>query len=186
MTRAVYHSAIAFFLASCLTGCGGQPLPPKSPNSDGTHEAASEAKLAPHVIIAYANDGCSFKFSPVDFCDAKHLASIARSIAAAKANFNGHYILTQIEEWPENYQSSIIAIDVRSGAVIPAPIDAYAGKLRSDGSVTGPGLLKYDSLSNELCIEGSILDYRTITEGTFCFRLVGDRFVGYATQYMSE
>ena len=136
------------------------------------------------VEIAYRSAGCSFEFSPIDFCDETHVEFIEAAIRDKTSNFNRHFILLAIPEWPEYHQQSIVAIDTRDGVVYPVPIDAYSGRLGSDGNPTGEGKLSYGLSSNEVCVEGAVLAYRALDEGRFCFRLERDRFVGHRTPYM--
>lgn len=138
------------------------------------------------VKIAYLKStltDCSYQFSPVDFCDKKHLKAINSAIANLKPNFNQHYILITHPEWEKDHQKSVLAIDSTTGVVYPLPIDAYSGILHN-GSARGDGRIDFSLNSNKVCIAGAILVYRAFEQGNFCFNFEGDRFVGHHTEYM--
>jgi hypothetical protein len=136
------------------------------------------------VQIAYRSQGCSFQFSPVDFCDEKHMGLINAAISEQAPNFNQHYILLLISEWPKYHQRSVAAIDTTTGVVYPAPIDAYSGPLNKKGSAEQDGKVTFGMDSNKVCIDGSILVYKATEQGNFCFDFQADRFVGHHTTYM--
>jgi hypothetical protein len=140
-----------------------------------------------HVEIAYlhAETGCSYQYSPIDFCDERHISEINAAIEKMPANFNKHYILLSVEEWPPSPEfKSLMAIDTRTGVVYPVPIDDYSGHVDNRGRVTSKPKLTFSIESNRLCIQGAILVYRATTNGNFCFDFNGDRFSGYHTEYM--
>lgn len=137
------------------------------------------------VDIVYESQGCSFAFSPVDFCNEKHLAAYKEAISTRKADFAGHYILLSVSERPRYYQRSVVAIDVNTGVVYPVPIDAYSGNGDSTGNAHGDGVLEYKVSDSRICIKGDILVYRAIDTGTFCFKFEGNKFTGHHTEYMN-
>lgn len=150
-------------------------------------QPASEPSPIPaevKVEMGYRSEGCSFQYSPVDFCDKRHLALIDEAIAKRKPDFNRRYILLTIPEWPQYHQSSIVAIDPATSTAYPVPIDAYSGPAAESGDPTTAGKLTYKVDSEEVCIEGAILAYKAIKDGKFCFVLRGGRFIGYKTVYM--
>lgn len=149
-------------------------------------DAAPAARNHPYssVHIAYASDECSFQFSPVDFCDERHLAEIKNAINVSKPNFNGKFILLSLPERSQYLQRSLVAIDTTSGVVYPVPIDAYSGVTNEDGFPRRLGRLKFDLHSSKVCIYGAIVAYHMIEDGKFCFVFDGDRFVGHHTPYM--
>jgi hypothetical protein len=138
-----------------------------------------------HVEINYTHDGCSFQVSPIDFCDARHVKIIKSAISGKSANFNRHYILLSIEEWPPSPDGrSLVAIDTLTGIVYPVPIDSYQGRMYDQGNFSGKPNLSFSLKSNRLCIKGDILVYRGNTDGHFCFDFDGEKFTGYHTEYM--
>jgi hypothetical protein len=137
------------------------------------------------VDMVYESQGCSFPYSPVDFCNEKHLAAYKEAINTRKADFAGHYVLLSVSEWPRYYQRSVVAIDVNTGVVYPLPIDAYSGVTDSKGNIHKDGILEYKATESRLCIKGGILVYRAIDEGTFCFKFEGNQFTGHHTEYMN-
>lgn len=128
--------------------------------------------------------GCSFRFSPVNFCDKRHLAKINKGISSLKPNYNTHFILLPIQEREKYHQKSLVAIDTTTGIVYPLPIDFYSGRFDKKGRIKSQGKLEFNKNSNELCIEGAIAVYRSIENGKFCFKLKNNKFVGYKTSYM--
>ncbi|MDH6147998.1 MULTISPECIES: hypothetical protein [Paraburkholderia] len=149
--------------------------------------AATPNHAFDQVKIAYAHDQCSFKFSPVDFCDDRHVFEIKKAIATEAANFNGHYILLSINEWKPSahYGDSLVVIDTLTGIVYPLPFDYYSGQINMKNShmLKKPNL-NFSLKSNKICIDGSILVYRAMTNGNFCFEFDGEKFTGYQTEYM--
>ncbi|SEI61132.1 hypothetical protein [Paraburkholderia diazotrophica] len=81
-----------------------------------------------HVEIAYAHDMCFFPYSPVSFCDGRHISEIKNAIASGVGNFNNHYILLEIKEWKpsEYYGNSLMAIDTLTGIAYPLPFDYFS------------------------------------------------------------
>jgi hypothetical protein len=139
------------------------------------------------VRISYAHDECSFQFSPVDFCDDRHVIEIKKAIATKAANFNEHYILLSIDEWKPSahYGDSLVAIDTLTGIVYPLPFDYYSGQVNMKNSqIMKNPRLSFSLKSNKICIDGSILVYRATTNGNFCFEFDGEKFTGYQTEYM--
>nr|WP_241023606.1 hypothetical protein [Burkholderia sp. Ac-20365] len=140
------------------------------------------------VKIAYAHEGCSFLFSPVDFCDERHIREIKSAIRNGTVNFNNHYMLLTINEWNLSniYGNSVVAIDLRSGMAYPMPFDYFSSKTNARKlPLKNKPQLIFSKESDQVCIDGSILVYRATSSGLFCFRFVGDKFVGYRTEYMN-
>lgn len=137
------------------------------------------------IKFSHADTGCSFQYSPFDFCDARHIAAIKYAISNKSANFNKRYILLSIEEWPPSPDfKSLVAIDTLTGIVYPVPIDDYSGHMNNRGNLTSKPKLSFSLQSNRLCIDGAILVYRATTNGHFCFDFDGEKFTGYQTGYM--
>jgi hypothetical protein len=149
-----------------------------------TSSARAESAPSAHVVIGYPHDECSFRFSPVDFCDQKHLEKYRAALDARSVNFDNHYVLLSMQEWGGG-EKSLVAIDKITGAVYPVPIDSFFSF--ADGKEKGKkARLEFSKWNNEVCIYGSILVYRATETGRFCFRLEGERFVGYHTTYMGN
>ncbi|MBU9193062.1 hypothetical protein KTD33_00765 [Burkholderia gladioli] len=139
------------------------------------------------VKIAYATSeltNCSFQYSPVDFCDAKHVKAYQDSLKNDSPNFNGHYILLTYPEFKDYHQQTAVAIDTQTGVVYPLPIDAFSGYMHGRRAAKDEGKITYSLESNKVCISGAILVYRAFEEGNFCFEFAGDKFVGHHTEYM--
>ncbi len=139
------------------------------------------------VEIAYAHDECSFQYSPIDFCDERHVSEIKKAINQSTANFNGHYILLKIQEWKpsEYYGNSLVAIDTLTGIVYPLPLDYYTGEVNmKNARMVKKPKLKFSLKSSEVCIDGSILAYHATINGRFCFDFDGEKFTGSQTEYM--
>ncbi|MEX3786354.1 hypothetical protein [Paraburkholderia sp. BR14374] len=127
-------------------------------------------------------------YSPVDFCDERHVSEIKDAIGKRTANFNGHYILLRIKEWSpsEYYGDSVVAIDTESGIAYPMPFDYYTGEVNmKDSKILKTPKLTFFAGSSKICIDGSILVYRATTNGHFCFDFDGHRFSGFHTAYMN-
>ncbi|WP_088579499.1 hypothetical protein [Burkholderia ubonensis] len=139
------------------------------------------------VKIAYATSEltkCSFQYSPVDFCDDKHVAAYSDALKTQVSNFNGNYIILVYPEFKNYHQRSVVAIDTKTGVVYPLPIDAFSGFMHGRRVAKDEGKISYSINSNKVCISGAILVYRSFEEGDFCFEFVGDKFVGHHTEYM--
>ncbi|PRE81148.1 hypothetical protein C6Q13_26065 [Burkholderia gladioli] len=139
------------------------------------------------VKILYATSAltnCSFQYSPIDFCDAKHVEAYQDAIKNNSPNFNDHYILLTYPEFKNYHQRTVVAIDTQTGVVYPLPIDAFSGYMRGRRTAKDDGKITYSLDSNKVCISGAILVYRAFEEGNFCFDFVGDKFVGHHTEYM--
>ncbi|MDN7902458.1 hypothetical protein [Burkholderia cepacia] len=150
---------------------------------------SNEIKNHPYteVKIFYATSDltkCSFQYSPVDFCDDKHVSTYGDVLKTKAPNFYGHYILLAYPEFKEYHQRSVVAIDAQTGVVYPLPIDAFSGFMHGKRVAKDEGKITYSADSNKVCISGAILVYRSIEEGNFCFEFVGDKFVGHHTEYM--
>jgi hypothetical protein len=161
-----------------------------------TNSQAEPLLAAPHhpfdrVEIVYPNNECSFMYSPVDFCDERHVSEIKKAIKNGVENFNGHYILLKIKEWrpSEYYGDSVVVIDTQTGIAYPMPFDYYSGAISVKNSKTikkKKAKIIFSAGSNKICIDGSILVYRATENGNFCFSFQNDRFIGYHTEYMGS
>lgn len=183
---------VLFGVAACNAG----------PDSSGRSESrlsnvqAASTDPAPTFPVANApylgvkmlspHSGCSFLSSPINFCDARHRSLIDRVIAEQRPSFNGHYIVAQLEEWPEFFQRSVVVVNSRTGIVYPLPIDALSGPLSSAGRSVGYGIVETSVEAEEFCLVGAVLAYRSINEGRFCFGFDGVRFAGHKTPYMAS
>ncbi|WP_147675815.1 hypothetical protein [Xanthomonas massiliensis] len=141
-------------------------------------------KISPEVIISYAHDGCSFQYSPIDFCDEHHMNIYREAISRHKINFSNRYILLSIMEREVYHQRSLVILDPSTGAVYPFPFDSYSGPMKKDGRIASDGNLKFDLQANEVCIDGSLKVQREIKNGSFCFTFDSGEFGGHKTQYM--
>ena len=183
-TLAAAWLAILCLPAAC-TGAGpsyaasapvAAPVPPAPV---ATHNAPYAG-----VVMNYPHSGCSYEYSPVDFCDAEHRAQIEKAIRTQAPNFNTHYILAQLDERKEYFQRTIVLINSRDGTVYPLPIDAFSGPLVDDKGAREYGRVETAPESKTFCVSGAVLVYRAFEEGRFCFGFDGLRFTGHATQYM--
>jgi hypothetical protein len=159
-----------------------------SNNSDAKYLVTISNHELDHIEIGYAYGKCSFLYSPVNFCDDRHIDEIKQAISNRSVNFNGHYILLEIKEWrsSDNYGNSIVVIDSLTGIVYPVPFDYFSGRIdtRTSQIIRKPRLT-FSGGSNRVCIDGSILVYRATTNGIFCFDFDGHKFIGYRTEYMN-
>ncbi|WP_218189048.1 MULTISPECIES: hypothetical protein [unclassified Pseudomonas] len=132
------------------------------------------------IVISYSNQGgCSFSYSPVNFCDEKHTKAIEEGRLNIAPNFFGKYIVVIIPERNEYNQSSVVAIDSTTNMVYPVPIDAFS----ANTSKNVGRAVRFGIESNKLCINGNIVAGRVIESGTFCFYLDGNKFTGHKTAY---
>lgn len=138
------------------------------------------------VQFAYPHSRCAYPYSPTDFCDTTHRSAYARALEDAPANFANDLILLDIPTRPEYHQKSLVVLEPDTGIVWPFPFDAYAGPLDAHGNPTGEGTLEFSSDSSTVCIDGSLLVYRVIETGRFCFTFDAGRFEGHTTQYMRD
>lgn len=138
----------------------------------------------PVVAMPYAHIGCQYQYSTTDFCDYRHISAYKDAILHESTNFDSKYILTSIVDYHQYHESSLVVIDPITGSVWPFPFDEYAGSLDNNGNPTTHGTLLFSKNSNTVCIKGSILVYRVLNEGTFCFTFKDGTFSGYKTQYM--
>lgn len=165
---------LALALGLCLEGRASQQI--------------SETKNPPlpKVKIKYSNqEGCSFLYSPVDFCDAHHTNAVMEAIRELQPNFNNRYILITIMERTEYNQKSIVAIDPSTGKFYPVPIDFFSGTPSKYDPKGENGKLTYKLDSNRLCLKGDIVVYRSVKTGEFCFFLEDEKFTGHHTTYMN-
>jgi hypothetical protein len=138
------------------------------------------------VYIKYPSDECSFRYSPIDFCDKKHIEKYSVALRTLAPNFNHNYILLPIQEWRDSDEQSLVAIDKNTGIVYPVPIDSFSGLVGNKVVKERRTILIFNIASNLVCIDGAILVYRATEVGKFCFSLEGDRFGGYHTTYMGH
>ncbi|MBT8769602.1 hypothetical protein [Metapseudomonas boanensis] len=139
------------------------------------------------ISIKYSNqEGCSFSFSPINFCDKRRIQEMEKALINTPPNFNKHYIIAIIPERMEYHQNSIVAIDSRSGVAYPVPIDAYSGTPNKDDPKGKNGSVIFEIGSNKLCIEGEILAARALESGLFCFYFKDEKFTGHKTSYMHD
>lgn len=138
------------------------------------------------VHFAYAHDGCAYLYSPIDFCDTMHKEAYVNALADAPPNFATDLILLDIPIYPEYHQKSLVVIEPDTGIVWPFPFDVFAGPLDSSGNPVSDGVLNFSKNSSRVCIDGSLLVYRVIEEGRFCFTFDNGRFEGHPTQYAKD
>ncbi|WP_236674349.1 hypothetical protein [Paraburkholderia hospita] len=157
-------------------------------NSDAKFSAMISNHSFDHIEIGYAHNGCSFLYSPVNFCEERHIAKIKQAISIRSVNFNGHYIILRIKEWKSSdiYGDSVVVIDALTGIVYPMPFDYFSGRIdmKNSQTIRKPRLTFYRG-NNRVCIDGSILVYRATTNGIFCFDFDGHKFNGYRTEYIN-
>ncbi len=134
--------------------------------------------------LPYDHDGCSYRYSPIDFCDAQHVARIEEALRNEKPNFNQHYLLVQVDDRPGFFQRSVVLVDTRTGRATPLPIDAFTGPAEKGGDAIRYGTLETGVDRQQFCLDGALLVYRAFEEGRFCFGFDGERFTGHETQYM--
>jgi len=142
----------------------------------------------PFTKIAISDPGqsCSYEFSPINFCDDKHMDAIKKAIGESKSNFNGHYILLKIIESSKDYEQSLVVIDTKTGIAYPAPMDFFSGEPKEDGAVNQFGSVGYNIDSDQICINGSIVAYRAEQDGKFCFHFTDGKFTGLNTAYTEQ
>ncbi|TGW22645.1 hypothetical protein E4417_02045 [Stenotrophomonas maltophilia] len=149
------------------------------------HDVDSEGSISySGMNLPYDHDGCSYRYSPVDFCDAQHRAAIEDALQHQKPNFNQHYLLVQVDDRPEYFQRTLVLVDTRTGRATPLPFDAFTGPAGKGGDATGYGALETSVDQPQFCLDGALLVYRVFEEGRFCFGFDGERFTGHETQYM--
>ncbi len=192
LTLLIALFGIAGMLAAC-SGAGPSGAVAVSESREGACPAAAPRAVAgtapgnaPYagVVMSYPHSGCSYQYSPVDFCDAGHRAQINEAIRTQVPNFKTHYILAQLDERKENFQRSIVLIDSRDGTVYPLPIDAFSGPLVDKEGARDYGKVETSSETDTFCVSSALLVYRAFEEGRFCFGFDGVRFTGHTTQYM--
>ncbi|MGE8258501.1 MAG: hypothetical protein ACN6RJ_03685, partial [Stenotrophomonas sp.] len=178
--------AAAWFGVACLPAAcsgagpsGAAPVPESQENAAPTAAPAAAAGTAsgnaPYagVVMSYPHSGCSYQYSPVDFCDAAHRAQINEAIRTQVPNFNKHYILAQLDERKEYFQRSIVLIDSRDGTVYPLPIDAFSGPLVDKEGAREYGKVETSREADTFCVSSALLVYRAFEEGRFCFGFDG-------------
>jgi hypothetical protein len=155
------------------------------------HGAADRSVAKNHefkeVKINYrTGDACSYQYSPVDFCDDRHISAIKDAIEKKRPNFNHHYILLPISERNWYRERSLVAIDVETGVAYPFPFDSYFGYQDAKGNVHSYGRLSYSLDSNRVCVSGSILAYKETDSGKLCWKFEDGKFIGHRTPYTDE
>lgn len=139
------------------------------------------------VSIEYpTGDLCSFQFSPVYFCDDRHISEIEMALETRHPDFNHHYILLSILEREEYYERSLVAIDTETGIAYPFPFDFYSGRVDARGNVHDYGRVTYSLNDSHVCVTGSIVAYRETDSGKLCWDFNNGRFVGHRTPYTDE
>lgn len=156
-----------------------------SSNTGPLFDPDSRARFA-QVQFAYPNSRCAYPYSPTNFCDDTHQKAYAHALESTPANFDHDLILLAVDTRPEYHQKSLVVLEPDTGIVWPFPFDAYAGPLDGHGNPTAAGTLEFSSDSSTVCIDGSLLVYRAIEPGRFCFTFDGGRFEGHTTQYTQE
>lgn len=155
--------------------------------SAGNVDVAKKNHDFEKVQINYrTGDLCSFQFSPVYFCDDRHISEIKKAIEERKPNFNRHYILISILERKEYHEHTLVAIDAETGIAYPFPFDSYSGYMDAKGDVHDFGHVSYNLESNQVCVAGSIVAYRETDSGKLCWKFEGGKFVGHRTPYTDE
>ncbi len=155
------------------------------PSAKNTFATNNESEFEPtSVISSNSQNGCSFMYSPINFCDETHKIEVKNAISNLPKNFNKEYILLTIDEWPEYNQKSIVVINPDTRIYYPLPIDAYSGTPTKEDSDGKNGKLEYSFATNKICITGDILVYRSISSGEFCFYFDNGKFNGHQTAYM--
>lgn len=126
-----------------------------------------------------SSNHCSWEYSPMEYCDKKHISLYERALSNGKANFNQHYIVLPILEFPEYNQYSLVIIDQNTGTVHPLPFDWY----KVTKGVKQP--IQFSLDSNQICINGDVHHWRIVDEGNLCFQFDGEKFIGHKTNYMN-
>lgn len=149
-------------------------------------ESAAHAEAVSFNVVElnYSRVECSFKYSPINFCDQKHIEKYNAALRDSPVNFNRHYTLLAIKEWRDSDEKSLVAIDQNTGTVYPVPIDSFSPSFDSTRRAERHAKLDFSENSDRVCINGSILVYRATQTGKFCFRFDGTKFFGYHTAYM--
>ena len=139
------------------------------------------------VEINYrSGDLCSFQYSPVYFCDERHISEIKKAIEVGRPNFNEHYILISILERKRYFEHSLVAIDSETGVAYPFPFDSYSGYMDSKGNAHDYGRVAFNRDDNQVCVYGTIVAYRATDSGKLCWRFEDGKFVGHRTPYTDE
>lgn len=128
------------------------------------------------------NRYCAFAASPVNRCASKFVSAYEQAVERGQANFNRTMIITVINSRPRYKQQTVVAIDPRAMKVYPLPFDYFTRSF----SKTDPdeyGRLVYSLESNNICVDGEILAYRSTQSGPLCWRFEGNQFVGSETPY---
>ncbi|WMJ68253.1 hypothetical protein [Stenotrophomonas sp. 24(2023)] len=136
------------------------------------------------VQMPYRHDGCRYRGSPVDFCDAPHRARIEEAIAEEQPNFKQHYLLVSVPLDDAHTRFSLMLIDRLDGKVYPVPIDAMTGEIDRDGHAPELGVIETSDEDDTFCLLGALHTGATVENGRFCFGFDGQRFTGHRTRYM--
>ena len=138
------------------------------------------------IQFEYPNVHCTYLYSPTDFCDTVHINAYRDALESKPINFANGLILLDIPTRPDYFQKSLVVIEPDTGIVWPFPFDAYSGPIDEDGNSIGDGKLEYSLDSSRVCIEGTLLVYRVLETGRFCFTFDGGRFEGHVTAYTQD
>lgn len=154
--------------------------------ASGVHFAKKNHDFEKVQINYRAGDSCSFRYSPVYFCDNRHISAIKKALGKMRPNFNEHYILISILERKEYYEHTLVAIDAETGVAYPFPFDSYSGYMDAKGNVHDFGRVSYNLDSNQVCVAGSIVAYRETDSGKLCWKFEDGKFIGHRTPYTDE
>ena len=144
------------------------------------HSAFSQVSFGGY-LVEQNTEFCSFKVSPVNYCDQRHILLYKDALLNGSVNFNQKFILLPILEYPQYNQYSLVVINSENGTVYPLPIDWY------ESEMNGKEALKFNLDTNRVCINGSGWHYKQEDKGKdLCFQFDGERFTGYQTNYMHE
>lgn len=125
---------------------------------------------------------CSFVASPINYCDARFSSAYKKALETRLSDFNREFIVVAVDSRPEYGQQSIVAVNSKTKMVYPLPFDFLAASFPKSPPYRN-GRLTYSQDSNELCVDGAILAYRSVQSGQMCWRLEGNQFVGEITPY---
>jgi hypothetical protein len=91
-------------------------------------------------------------------------------------------VVVTIDSRPEYAQQTLVAISPRLRMAYPLPFDFFSSSF-SENEKSKPGLVVYSIDSNEICIRGEIMAYKTILNDNLCWKLSSDQFSGEITPY---
>jgi hypothetical protein len=124
---------------------------------------------------------CSFPGSPVDYCYSAFIESYQAALRTPP-NFNQNMIVLAIDTRSRYAQQALVAINPSSRTVYPLPFDHFANSF-SDSVPKRHGQVIHSRESDEICIDGEIMAYRSVQSGRLCWRLIGKQFSGEITPY---